>query len=171
MLISAEYKGVCERTHEAVPGWGTCDGPWSDNVRAFLNDRKPETILDYGCGKGQLAAVVGEKMTRYDPAIKKFATRPKPHDAVLCLDVLEHIEPDCLDAVLTDIQGLMTKSGVFTVSMRPARRVLADGRNAHLILQTMAWWVAKLREYFQLYAVIHYFHDGEDHRMLVVVNK
>ncbi len=171
MLISDEYRDVCLKTHEMTPSWGTSQAEWLNEVTAFLNDGGQVSVLDYGCGKGKLAGLVGREMTKYDPAVEKFQEKPQPHDEVVCVDVLEHVEPDCLDEVLADVKSLIISRGFFTIDMRPARRLLFDGRNAHLILQPMEWWISKLKEYFTLYAVVHYYHDGEDYRMLVVVKQ
>jgi 2-polyprenyl-3-methyl-5-hydroxy-6-metoxy-1,4-benzoquinol methylase len=65
---------------------------------------------------------------------------PEPHDIVACTDVLEHIEPDCLDDVLKDIRRCTKKVAFLLIATRPAIKVLADGRNAHLIQQPYTWW-------------------------------
>lgn len=63
-----------------------------------------------------------------------------------CIDVLEHIEPDCLDAVLDDMRRC-TLNGIFlTIHCFPAGKTLPDGRNAHLIQQPTHWWLPKLCE-------------------------
>lgn len=63
---------------------------------------------------------------------------------VVCIDVLEHIEPDCLEAVLDDLKRVTASFGIFTVATGPAKKVLADGRNAHLIQQDPEWWMMKI---------------------------
>ena len=63
-----------------------------------------------------------------------------------CTDVLEHIEPDCIDDVLDDL-ARVTKSVLFaTVCVVPAKKKLADGRNAHILLKPFDWWAGKLTE-------------------------
>jgi hypothetical protein len=34
--------------------------------------------------------------------------------------------------------------------MYPAKRILKDGRNAHLILEDASWWISKLCNYFNI---------------------
>lgn len=115
-----------------------------------------QTILDYGCGKGTLLDALDEQyegeiiLQGYDPAITKFGLDPDPADLVLCTDVLEHIEPDCLNAVLSHIRSL-TKIGAFLViHTGPASHKLPDGRNAHLIQQPLDWWFIQIAPYFHL---------------------
>jgi hypothetical protein len=69
---------------------------------------------------------------------------------VACIDVLEHIEPDCLDDVLDHLAGLVQRLGFFTVHTGPAIKVLPDGRNAHLTQQPARWWLPKLLDRFDL---------------------
>jgi 2-polyprenyl-3-methyl-5-hydroxy-6-metoxy-1,4-benzoquinol methylase len=69
---------------------------------------------------------------------------PKPSDVVVCTDVLEHIEPEKLDAVLDHILRLTGYFAHLVISTRPANAVLPDGRNAHLIVETPDWWLEKI---------------------------
>jgi hypothetical protein len=73
-----------------------------------------------------------------------FAREPEPHDLVVCSDVLEHIEPDCLGDVLRHLYDLTKKALFVDVACRPAKKVLADGRNAHLIQRDPSAWLLYL---------------------------
>lgn len=103
-------------------------------------------ILDYGCGKRTLEEALGFPIANYDPAIPGLDEAPQPADIVSCTDVLEHIEPDCLPAVLSDIRRVTKRAVFLTIATRPAKKFLADGRNAHLIQQPARWWVEQLWE-------------------------
>jgi hypothetical protein len=115
-------------------------------------------MLDYGAGKGRL----GEALTRlvpyplvvhhYDPAVPGWSASPRPCEFVACIDVLEHVEPTLLDNVLDDLQRVTASLGMFTVHTGPAIKVLADGRNAHLIQQPPAWWLPRFLDRFELEA-------------------
>ena len=85
-------------------------------------------------------------VTNYDPCIEGLDTPPEPHDVVACTDVLEHIEIDCLPAVLADLRRLSRRAAFLTIATGPAKKYLADGRNAHLIQQGSKWWIPKLWE-------------------------
>jgi hypothetical protein len=56
--------------------------------------------------------------------------------------VLEHIEPEYLDETL---KYLSTKSKYIyhLIALSPAKLILSDGRNAHLILESKEWWRQK----------------------------
>ena len=113
-----------------------------------------ESLLDYGCGKATLGEALKARssecskltLVNYDPAIEKFAQSPEPCDLVVCSDVLEHVEPECLNDVLADLRRLAKKAALLVISTRPSGKFLPDGRNAHLIIQPAAWWMPKLRK-------------------------
>ena len=52
-------------------------------------------VLDYGSGRGQLAAHIKAghelKIQLYDPAIEEYAGTAIPMQMVVCIDVLEHV--------------------------------------------------------------------------------
>ena len=64
--------------------------------------------------------------------------------------MLEHIEPELLDNVLDDLKRVTKRAALFTVHVKPAVKVLPDGRNAHLIQQPPSWWLPKFLERFDL---------------------
>ncbi|MHC4372425.1 MAG: class I SAM-dependent methyltransferase, partial [Planctomycetota bacterium] len=90
-----------------------------DLVRSL---NRPLTVLDYGAGTGSLVAYVREQcekygchvpeFTLYDPAIPAIAEIPegRTFDIVTSSDVMEHIEPDCLDDVLAHLDALCTRT-------------------------------------------------------------
>jgi len=75
---------------------------------------------------------------------------PEPHDLVCCIDVLEHIEPECLEDVLDDLVRVTLKNLFVNVSTSLAIQILPDGRNAHLIVEPCRWWMEKLWDRFGL---------------------
>ena len=87
----------------------------------------------------------------YDPAIVGKDQEPEPADLVVCTDVLEHIEPDYLDEVLLHLRTKVKKRLFFAISLRPAGKTLADGRNAHLIVESAEWWLDRLSPYFRVF--------------------
>lgn len=110
-----------------------------------------DSILDYGAGKQTLAKSLSTlPVTSYDPAIEKISEKPEgKFDLVVCTDVMEHIEPDYLDAVLDDLRRYTGKMVFLNVATRPAVKSLPDGRNAHLIVEDYRWWWPKLVERFE----------------------
>ena len=111
-----------------------------------------QDVLDYGCGKATLHMQMPFGINNYDPAIPKYSAYPEPADIVICTDVMEHIEPECLDAVLDDLKRL-TKIGIYlNVAMYAALKHLPDGRNTHLIQEGREWWLPRLMKRFELKA-------------------
>ena len=119
----------------------------------FFKTWNPRTVLDYGCGKGAILAHLKELYpdilwTGYDPAVSMFKVQPSnTFDCVFCNDVLEHIEPYYLDAVLSNIFRLAEKNIWLRIDTKPARKKLSDGRNAHLIIENKDWWDEKLKTF------------------------
>ena len=117
-------------------------------AEALANKHQCKTILDYGCGQGffKMAFEINSriKISEYDPAIIGKNILPKPADLVICTDVLEHVEPEKIDAVLKHIKRLMVKAGYFTIALCPTKEFLPDGRNAHVLLKTIDWWLLKI---------------------------
>jgi 2-polyprenyl-3-methyl-5-hydroxy-6-metoxy-1,4-benzoquinol methylase len=150
MLISSEYRELNRQLHEARADYGVSSAKWAEHVRQLAGQIGAQSILDYGCGKGALRASLGEIVREYDPAIPGKDAPPTPADLVLCTDVLEHIEPGCLDSVLDDLRRVTLRGGFFTVATRKAEKSLADGRNAHLIVQPAKWWLPKLMDRFDV---------------------
>lgn len=90
------------------------------------------------------------KVQCYDPGVPEYEEMPEPAEMVVCIDVLEHIEPDLIDDVLDHLESLTEKVLFATVHMLPAGKILPDGRNAHLIQKPPAWWLPKFLERFTL---------------------
>jgi hypothetical protein len=98
-----------------------------------------------------LAAALPElKIREYDPAIPGKDGEPEAAEFVVCTDVLEHIELDCLDEVLDHIRWLAGKYAFLNIATRPAVKVLPDGRNAHLIIESADWWKTRVERFFTI---------------------
>jgi hypothetical protein len=139
--ISHTYRQENETLHEGK-GYGSSGHLWLGHILELAEVVNASSLIDYGAGKGTLGKYLskfGIDYTPYDPAtFPKVPT--KPADMVVCLDVLEHIEPDKLGAVLDHMHSLTTTLFFANVSTRPATKTLSDGRNAHLIVEDWPWW-------------------------------
>jgi hypothetical protein len=144
-LVSPNYQATLLEMHRRQR-WGADGAKHADAVRALADRVKAETILDYGCGRGELEkALAPQRVSGYDPGIPGREGMPKPCDLVVCTDVLEHVEQDRLDNVLEHLKNLAGKALYCVIALRPANAVLPDGRNAHILLRSAEYWAEKLR--------------------------
>jgi FkbM family methyltransferase len=154
MLISPDYAQLNAQLHQSRPDYGVSGQQWAGKVASLAQQVGAADILDYGCGKQTLAAALpGLTVRGYDPAIAGLDQPPAPADMVVCTDVLEHVEPDCIDSVLDDLCRVTNKLAFVTVATRPAVKTLADGRNAHLTVQPLEWWRASFDSRFDILQV------------------
>ena len=150
MLITEEYRAMQEKLHENK-GYGIVGRQFGKMVSAIVDNAGIDSVLDYGAGHNMSLRETLKPdrpitYTAYDPGVPELAELPEPAELVCIIDVLEHIEPDCLDAVLDHLEEL-TQAVLFgTVCTREAKKTLSDGRNAHLIVKPMKWWLNKLWE-------------------------
>jgi hypothetical protein len=157
VLISEAYRKQQETLHKD-PNYGVASVEFAPLVAGVMNHMGVTELLDYGAGKMRLWTALNEQgkvkkqfsYRAYEPADPKHCAPPKPADMVACIDVLEHVEPECLDAVLDDLKRLTLRVGLFTVHTEPAKKTLPDGRNAHLIQRDMCWWLPKFAERFDV---------------------
>lgn len=153
-LISDEYQKQCQQLHEEDPSWGVASIKEAPMVAAIINKLGINSVIDYGAGKCRLGKAMREhldhkiSLVNYDPGVPEISEIPEPAEMVACIDVLEHIEQDRVDAVLDDIARLTQRCAYVTISCQPAKRILPDGRNAHITLHPPHWWLEKLDEKF-----------------------
>lgn len=140
-LISEAYRAEQKLLHRSGD-YGRSGAKWLDRVLEIFDGLEATDVLDYGCGKGFLGQALRENGVvcyDYDPAMDG-KTYAKPADLVVCTDVMEHIEPVSLQAVLMHLIEV-TKVALFVaISTRPAGKKLSSGKNAHLIIQPCQWW-------------------------------
>lgn len=149
MRYTDTYKQLQEELHQN-PHYGTSGAKYVEYVMRIADSMKTHDILDYGAGKGTLQKGIPYPIQQYDPFIPEFTAVPRPARLVVCTDVMEHIEPSCLDDVLTDIASFTGQLIFFQIATGPAQKFLSDGRNAHLIQQPLRWWLPKLMEHFEI---------------------
>jgi hypothetical protein len=146
-LASPAYRATLREMHAERP-WGDEGLLWVDMTLRLAREVGAQSVLDYGCGRGTFATRWHRKseipVFEYDPGIEGKEALPVPVDIVVASDVLEHVEPEKLSAVLDHIFGLARKAVFLVVACRSARAVLPDGRNAHLVVQTPDWWRGRL---------------------------
>jgi hypothetical protein len=156
--------------------------PGETSAQIFLQQAKPRRgaeVLDFGCGTGRgalmLAVLGGLKVTMIDfvrncldaeiqealttqahalSFVKADLEQPLPVVAEygFCSDVMEHIPPDKIDAVLRNILHA-AQHVFFSISTVEDHCGSLIGESLHLTVQPYAWWLHKLTEHD---AVIHW---------------
>ena len=152
--ISEDYRAEQQKLH-GNKRYGVASLTYAPLVRKLLKIGNCRSLSDYGAGKCNLKVALGLSeggpvaYQPYDPAFPDYGP-PRPADLVTCIDVLEHIEPDLLDNVLDEIASITRRLAFVTVHTQPAKKMLSDGRNAHLIQEPPSWWIDRLSARFEI---------------------
>lgn len=159
-LISEDYKRSLKQLqkHNKFKGLLVKYEP----VKSFVETYQPSSILDYGCAKGALVQQLRQDFPKipvihgYDPGVAEFDLIPhSSYDCLISNDVIEHFEPEFLHQSLTHMNSLFVNAAWLIIACYPAKKTLPDGRNAHLIIESPAWWREKIKQYFYDSKVIY----------------
>jgi cyclopropane fatty-acyl-phospholipid synthase-like methyltransferase len=149
MIIDPQYQTQLATMHQRGQ-FRNRGGKNLKSVQPFLEQYQPTSVLDFGCGHGALMDSIQQaypnmRVEGYDPGNSAHNRIPKSSfDAVVSADVFEHIEPGHLAETLRMISDKMIVAGWFRIACYPAKKHLPDGRNAHLIVESPAWWREQL---------------------------
>lgn len=144
LTLSKSYRKLNTRLHERAPHYGCSGYLHAPTIAAMMKKYDTVDVLDYGCGKRTLENAIGVTIHNFDPCIPELSAPPAPADIVVCTEVLEHIEPQYLNAVLADLRRLTKQILFATVATVPSSKLLGDGRNSHLIVEPKDWWLDRL---------------------------
>jgi hypothetical protein len=171
--ITPEYMELNAELHRNFERYGSNSARHLDRVLDLMSRTRCQTVLDYGCGKGSLVDSLKMRKVKvqgYDPAVPEYSATPEPADLVVCTDVLEHIEPECLPAVLADLDRLMGRAGFLLIALRyDSTKTLPDGSNPHKLVMPLDWWVAKLRKFFGMASVRVQAHRPDHHAIIHIL--
>ena len=148
--------------------YGTSAWLYFQQIAKEVLNLNPSSILDYGCGRSDLVAHFWKdgqrRIAKYDPAIPQFEQMPGGEfDLVICCDVMEHIPLADIDRVLAEIRAKGPRA-IFTISMKPARAHLPDGRNAHVTLLNSGEWTRWIKSAFKTVSRL----DSHDDQILTL---
>lgn len=163
-MISAAYKQVLRETRAIYPNWGIARRHAAPVLRWLEGiNLRSGSILDYGAGLGRFGEQLERlapgryAVTNYEPSIPAFDTLPNgPYDAVVATHVLEHVEPELLAATLEELRARARRLVYIEVPHELAGKTLADGRNAHLIVQPREWWARQIGAAFAGSTLYHW---------------
>ena len=146
-MITPEYKQELARFHATNAFGYNFTVPQA--VHDLVREHRPKTVLDYGCATGPMVKTMRDTYPEintmgYDPAVPEFENLPEHADLTYCLDCLEHIEPHHLGSVLDSLFTVTGSVLYLEICCTPAKKILSDGRNAHLIQESPDWWRDRL---------------------------
>jgi len=102
---TSQYQNLQKELHSRNCGYGASGFKHAQHVLELAKRLETRSILDYGCGQQTLQKSIPFAITNFDPMIKGLDDEPEPHDLVVCSDVLEHIEPMCLEEVIQHLHA------------------------------------------------------------------
>lgn len=152
-LISDAYLAEQRKLHADPRGYGAKGRKWAYFAENLAKAYGCKSVLDYGCGQGSLlvsltGAAPWLDVQGYDPAVAAFPGPAMPADLVTCTDVLEHVEPESVDAVIAELRRLTQKVLFVVVGTAATSKTLSDGRQAHISLHDKVWWGQHLARHF-----------------------
>jgi hypothetical protein len=176
-IITPRYAALNSTLHKKRREYGAYGRRYAEHVYGLLALYRPQSVIDFGCGKGSLAVEV-EKLIAdrqpsrfrknrefaarrtdlhmpdwqdFDPAIEGKDTLPElPADLLVTTDVLEHVEPELLDNCLDTIIGLTGRFLFAAVALKFSNKTLADGRNTHQIVESENFWIDRFKPIFNI---------------------
>ena len=165
MTHSKEYQEILKKTHQKKKWWGSEEmKDVQPKIHELIKEYDVRSILDFGCGKGQNVKFLKKKY----PHIKVFGydaayeyEMPDNVDMIISTDVLEHVEPAELKNTLEDLKSRTNILQYHNIACFKASTNLADGRNAHLIVENGEWWKKQFMD-VEGYDIIHdYFYEKQ----------
>lgn len=143
--ITDDYRDLNRQLHDQKLEFGAGGHRHADAVRSVAQVYGCKSLLDYGCGKQTLLEAIKLSWARgYDPCIPGLDMEPAPAELLVCTDTLEHVETECIEAVMDHMRLLSTRLLYTSISLVPAKKTLPDGRNTHLTVMPSEWWIWRL---------------------------
>jgi hypothetical protein len=159
-IITPYYKDQIKTLHEMLQTkqrrWGSTSARnFGDEIKCFLTKKnRVRSLLDFGSGQSSMKGFLEENLPKkqldmleiveYDPGIPGKDILPdRDFEMIISSDVLEHVEPECIDETIAWMQAHTTRFLYHHIACDPAGINLPDGRNVHLITEDLAWWMKK----------------------------
>lgn len=148
----------------SMPEYRECGSPGAASAEDFVRLVRPkqaDTVLDIGCGPGMggkaVKMLTGCQVSYVDIASNCGAPEPfferdigrdplPKADYGYCCDVMEHIPPEEVDAVISNIMGAVSKA-FFRISLLDDIKGALIGHKLHLSVHPSEWWRNKLSSF------------------------
>jgi hypothetical protein len=152
--ISDEYLEQQKALHQR-DDYGVASLNVAPMIAQLIRAKNIRSVSDYGAGKQNLKHGLAQqgiseiKYYPYDPVFPEYGD-PRSADLVCCIDVMEHIEPEYVEAVIDELHEITKNMGFLSIATGPANKTLPDGRNAHLIQKPACWWLPLISKKFEV---------------------
>ena len=169
-----QLKQVYDKTYRNVENYNFFDkmkNVFVDAYAAFVDGE----LLDAGCGEGihlkrllakghsvfgvELSTVCCERylqgVAHKNTDLVSYAAEGHQYAGILCMDVLEHIPPQAIEAAVAALAG-MAPSVFLGIANHSD---VIQGVELHLIRENAEWWKKLLQKYFQQVDFVDSFHD------------
>ena len=174
-LLSKEYKEKIVAMHNKKKWGGAVAGGKVIEINKYMILSNAKSVLDYGCGYGAFKRGVEQafpdykyKIYEYDPGIIGKDIDPPVCDSLICIDVLEHIEPDKIDDVLQHMYDKINNWAYINICCVQSFNAFADGTNLHVLIRPPEWWI---RKFDKKWDVLHLSSSPKNVLMLLKKNK
>jgi 2-polyprenyl-3-methyl-5-hydroxy-6-metoxy-1,4-benzoquinol methylase len=142
----------------------------ADKAIELMNAYGCKSVLDVGCGTGKATIkfnawglhAVGVDITRKgldkdladiipfnQSCLWDMAEYISPYDATYCIDVMEHIPEEKVEAVIDNLADRCNKIAIFQIAMFQDRFGELIGERLHLTVKTKDWWEKKILRRFK----------------------
>lgn len=174
-----KYKDIelYKKLHSHNFNYGDTGSRYVKKIVSHIEQYKPDSVLDFGCGKGKLAtelSKLGLRVDEYDPAIEGKEQIPlKQYDMIITTDVLEHLYEDEIETVCKDFLSLSPLTMFHAICCRRAGNLLPDGSNAHKTVKPIEWWDNKLKSYtgFKTEVIKNPKDVNQSHTSIIIMSK
>lgn len=150
-----DYKLEYERMHQEKRFTGTTILKYKEKIKEIFEKHRVKTMLDIGCGNAE--AYTQHNLTEYlginlimlhDPYVKQFSgLNNLKHDAVVCIDTLEHVPEEELALLMNKIFDRALKCVIFTFCNRLAKKTFSNGTNIHITLKSESEWLKLIKTF------------------------
>jgi SAM-dependent methyltransferase len=149
----SKYQGIYST--KSIPGYGHSNH--GSGALPLLLSWKPESLLDVGCGYNEFVRNVVKLLPDLNSIgvdfacpgadiIADAASLPfslKEFDVITSFDMLEHVEPEKVDIVLSEFARVSHRF-IFSICYRPSV-FLWQGQNLHPTVQKESWWLDRIQ--------------------------